>query len=77
MLKHLIISITFSPFRGDCDELALHASEVANISLIISIPHTKVDPFSDSDDKSRHSTPVVSTDYYSICERLHIANGFG
>ena len=63
MLKHLIISITFRSSRGDCDQLALHVSKVANMSSTISTPHAGVDSFLDSEDESRHSTSVVSTDF--------------
>ena len=44
-LKHLIISIAFPSSRGDCGELALHASEGANISSIVSSPHVGIDHF--------------------------------
>ena len=37
----------------------------------MSAPHAGVDPFSDSEDESRHSTSVVPTDSYSICKCLH------
>ena len=39
-------------------------------SFIISTPHAGVDPFSNSKDKSRHSTSMMSAKFYSICKRL-------
>ena len=50
LLKQLVI---FCSSLDDFDELAMHASEVASISSIISTPHLGVDLFSDSEDKSR------------------------
>ena len=65
--------LSYSSSRGGSNELAMHASKVASISSIKSIPHAAVDPFSDSEDDSRHLTSVVSTDSSNICKRLHIA----
>ena len=56
LLKHLIILAIFCSSGGDCDDLALHASEEASISSLISSPHAKVDSFSDSENVSRHLT---------------------